>query len=95
MSAAAFAAMNAADAARRTRPPAPAAPRPGRARRAAAFQLLEETMLRPRFLEDDADAATRGISDGLFGLVADLVVLETASKGQAGNGERVGVSTGR
>ena len=32
-------------------------------------------------LEFDADAAARGVSDGLFGLGSDVVASETASEG--------------
>ena len=32
-------------------------------------------------LEGDADAATRGVFDGLFGLVVEVVVLQAATQG--------------
>ena len=39
---------------------------------------------RGRLLEGDADAAARGVFDGLFGLVVELVVLQTVTGRVAG-----------
>ena len=36
---------------------------------------------RGRLLEDDADAAARGVFDGLFSLVGEVVVLQAATQG--------------
>ena len=36
---------------------------------------------RGRLLEGDADAATRGVFDGLFGLVVEVAVLQAATQG--------------
>ena len=36
---------------------------------------------RGRLLEGDADAAARGVFDGLFSLVVDMVVLQAATQG--------------
>ena len=46
-------------------------------------------------LDADADGAARGVFDRLFGLVGEVVVLETVNEEQSGYGERASLSTGR
>ena len=50
---------------------------------------------RGRLLEEDADAATRGVFDGPFGLVFEHVELQAVTeRPQKGTGQRAGVSMG-
>ena len=45
-------------------------------------------------LDADADGADRGVFDRLFGLVGEVVDLETVNEEQSGYGERASLSTG-
>jgi hypothetical protein len=45
-------------------------------------------------LEFDADAAARGVSDGLFGLLVEVVVPQAATGGREAQGGEVGRYTG-